>query len=153
MKKRKYSIQRTLVVSSLACILVLCLFLSAAFYFPLSSALNGRYQDKLKDVLTYVEHNADADDLRACIESGVPSERYARFQSFLNAFIDDFELTYLYIAIPSPEEGLMINVVSATSAAEFAAGETDLPLLEKLDAYPRSELERYYSYWDAREIG
>ena len=153
MKKRKSSIQTTLVISSLACILVLCLLLSASFYFPLSIALRERYQDKLMDVLTYVEHQADADDLRACVESGVPSESYARFQAFLNEFIDDFELTYLYIVIPRPEEGLMINVISATSAAEFAAGETDMPLLEKLDAYPRSELESYFSYWDAEEIG
>ncbi len=153
MKERKNSIQTTLVIGSLACILVLCLLLSAAFYFPFSTALRERYQDKLTDVLTYVERQADADDLRACVESGVPSESYARFQTFLNEFIDDFELTYLYFVIPRPEEGLMINVISATSAAEFAAGETDMPLLEKLDAYPRSELERYRSYWDEEEIG
>jgi hypothetical protein len=92
-KERKNSIQTTLVISSLACILVLCLLLSAAFYFPLSKALRERYLDKLTDVLTYVEQQADADDLRECVASGVPSESYARFQAFLNEFIDDFELT------------------------------------------------------------
>ena len=47
-------------ISSLACILVLCLLLSASFYFPLSKALRERYLDRLTDVLTYVERQADA---------------------------------------------------------------------------------------------
>lgn len=151
MRTKKKSIQRSLIFGSLACMLVLCLCLSVSAYFLFSSALYARHRDTLAHVLTHVENQTDADDLRECLKTGVPSEKYAQLQKFLNGFVDDAELSYLYIVIPRPEEGVMVNAISATSAAEFAAGETDLPILYETDAYSRETLERFREHWDDPE--
>lgn len=145
----KKSIHRSLIRGVTEFIALLCLLLSLQSYMMISRPLYARYNDFLSDILLYVEHNTDADDLRECIRTGVPSEKYAELQSFLNGMIDDFQLYYLYICIPVDDEvGTMINVCSATSAAERAAGETDIALLHTSVAYPRDELEEFLAAWE-----
>ena len=69
--------------------------------------------------------------------------------TFLNGLVDRFELRYLYIVIPMEgEQASLVNVCSATSEAERAAGEEDLPLLYVSYAYPREEIQRYIAAWD-----
>ena len=148
----KKSIQKGLILGSLASMLILSLCLSITSYLLISSALYDRHKASLTDVLTYVEHRADADDLRACIESETPSEAYAQLQLLLNGMVDDFRLEYLYVVIPEPASKLMYNVVSATNAKELAAGEQDLALMQPLEAYSYLTLQRYRSYWDEEQV-
>jgi PAS domain-containing protein len=63
--------------------------------------------------------------------------------------VDDYELAYLYIGIMVRDgENVMINVVSATSEEERAAGEGDLELLlDVTEWYEPEELARYASAW------
>ena len=148
----KKPIQRSLLIGCVMFILFLCTALSLQSYCLFSAALYERYNDRLENILTYVESNTDAEDLAVCIESGVTSPAYDRLQTFLNGMIDDFQLTYLYIVIPLDDEaGTMINVVSATSAAEAAEGETDLSLLYTSTSYPKAELARYLTAWNLPE--
>ena len=107
-------------------VLVLASALAAIAYRMISSSIYDHYNDKLLDVIAYVEDKADADDLARCIQSGTHSDAYDQLQLELNDVVDDFGLEYLYIVIPSPD--IMTNVISATSAAEFAAGESNTPL-------------------------
>ena len=145
----KKPIQRSLLIGCAAFILCLCVLLSAQSYLLFSSALYVRYNTFLGNILTYVENNADTADLAECIETGIPSEEYDRLQRFLNRMIDDFGLFYLYIVIPVDDEtGTMVNVVSATSEAERAAGETDMPLLFTTDAYSKATIQRYLKAWN-----
>lgn len=131
-------------------LLVLALLLGLISFGVFSSTLYGRYDSKLKDIITYVEHHADVDDLARCVETGERSDTYREFQTFLNGMVDDLGLEYLYIVIPS--DSVMTNVISATSAEERAAGEEDMPLLATTDAYSAEELARYRSYWDAQDV-
>lgn len=146
----KRPIQRSIILGSSLFLIALVVLLSIVSYFVLSSSVFQRYDTKLRDVITYVEHNVDADDLDACIQAGTHSQKYDALQSMLNILVDDFELEYLYIVIPSPD--VMTNAISATSEAERAAGESDMPLLEETYAYSTEELERYLSYWDSEGI-
>ena len=114
-------------------LLVLALLLGLISFGVFSSTLYGRYDSKLKDIITYVEHHADVDDLARCVETGERSDSYREFQTFLNGMVDDLGLEYLYIVIPS--DSVMTNVISATNAEERAAGEEDMPLLATTDAY------------------
>lgn len=93
----------------------------------LKAALDRRYDSHLKDIITYVDHTVDKDDLRECMRTGVPSEKYNALQQQLNTMVDDFEVLYIYITVPQPD-GIMVNVCSSTSNAERAAGEEDFPL-------------------------
>lgn len=146
----KRSIRRTLIIGSILFVIALCILLSLLTNRLFSAALYDRYQDQLENILTYVEHNIDADDLEECLKTGEPSETYQREQEFLNGMVDDLGLSYLYIVIP--EQDLMYNAISATSAEEFAAGETNMAIMEVSDAYTAEELARYRSYWDTEGV-
>ncbi len=131
---------------------LICILASGLGHLMLSRVATANYRARLGDLLEYVESVADADDLHMCIETGQPSERYAELQDFLNGLVDRFELRYLYIVIPQEgDRTALVNVCSATSEAERAAGEEDLPLLYVSYAYPREEIRRYLSAWDKQE--
>ena len=144
-------IRRSMLRASLLFALILCILLGALSFFVFSRNHYRQYEQHLSEVITHVERHTDADDLRACIESGQTSEKYDALQLFLNGAVDDLGLAYLYIVIP--EEDLMVNAISATSAAEFAAGEDNMALLETSDAYSRAELARFRSFWNSEDIG
>ncbi|MBQ9347167.1 MAG: GGDEF domain-containing protein [Oscillibacter sp.] len=149
----KKPIQRSLLIGCLVFIVCLCASISVLSWSIFSKTLYQDCEVRLRHIITYVEHNLDHEDLAACINSGVPSYKYQRLQQLLNVLVDDYELYYLYIVIPlDTETGTMMNVVSATSAAERAAGETDMPLLLTSDAYPKEEIDRYLEVWKAGGI-
>lgn len=147
----KRPIQRILVMRGALLMLLLCILFSAVSYITFSRTLYSNYNDKLDAVIKYVEHHADVEDLKRCVETGVKSEEYLEYQQFLNGMIDDLELDYLYIVIP--KETVLVNVISATSAAEFAEGATDMDVNEESDAYTPEELQRYRSFWNNETIG
>lgn len=146
----KRPIYRTLLISTAIILAVLCVALAAVSYTTSRSSLYSNLNSRLTEIVSYVEENADADDLELCIEHGRSSAKRDALQEFMNGVVDGFEIEYLYIVIPG--QRVMINVVSATSAEEKAAGETDMLLLEETDAYTQEELDRYRSFWNATEI-
>jgi diguanylate cyclase (GGDEF)-like protein len=149
MVKHKSPINRSIIIGCAALIVALSLLLSLQTRMSFSDALYEQYDARLKNVLMSVEHETDVDDLRECIESGVSSPKRDELQQRLNRMVDDYDLAYLYICIMVKDgQNVMINVVSATSEAERAAGEEDLPLLmDASDWYAPEELARYASAW------
>lgn len=148
----KKPIGRSLLITMLVMFAILCGLVFFVLRWLFSEALYDQFDSKLTGAVTYIENNVDADELKVCLETGKTSEKYDEMQAFLNGMIDDMNFDYIYIVIPSPSEKVMINAVSATSAAERAAGETDMPILSATDAYSTEELARYRSYWDADGI-
>ena len=135
--------QRSLLIACAAFISLLCLVLSVQSYLVFSRSLYARYDSKLYDVLLYIRHHIDVDDLAECIDTGVTSEKYDELQLFLNSVIDDFQLFYLYIVYPdTTSDTTMYNVVSATSAAEIAAGDVEEWPLYYVVEYPPEALAR-----------
>lgn len=147
----KKPMRRQMLRASIIFAVALCILLGAFFYLFFLRVLYRQYDQKLDDVLRYVEHNLDADELRRCVDRGETSERYDQMQTFLNGLIDDLGIEYLYIVIP--EENVMVNVISATSEAEFAAGEGNMPILETTDAYTPEALQQYRSFWNIEGTG
>ena len=148
MNVNKRPIKRALLFRCLVFILLLCILFVILSYFRFSKRLYLDYDSRLENVVDYVERHTDADDLRECIRTGVTSEKFDELQQFLNGMVDDFDLMYLYIVIPDPENGLMYSVCSATSDAERAAGEEDYYLMEPVEGYTRETLNRFLSFWD-----
>lgn len=130
---------------------VLCVIMSVIASVFFSRSLYAQFDAKLIGVITYIENNIDTEDMKTCLKTGVPSEKYNETQLFLNNMIDDLGCKYIYIVIP--KDPYMVNLISATSAEEFAAGAENMPLLEQGDWYTSEELAKYASYWDAEEIG
>ena len=134
-------------IISFVAVALLVLFLS---YTMASSILHRRNKDTLSRIITYVEENIDVEDLYSCKQSQVKSEKYLELQEFLNDIVDNFNVEYLYII--DPTSGVMTNVISATSAEEKAAGETDMVIGETTDAYSKEQINRYKSYWNKTDI-
>lgn len=153
MKNKKRSIRFSLLTGCVVFICLMCLALSLQSYLLISDALYRRYDSKLKEVVTYVSHKMDADDMRECINTGTKSPTYQRTQAFLNELIDEFDLAYLYTLIPGKKgSNSMTNVISATSAAERARGETDLPLLLVSKDYSSKEVAKYADAFGRKDI-
>lgn len=148
MDHRKKTLRKSLLTAGIISIILVSFVFTAASFFMFSRSMYSRYDAQLTNIVTYVEHHIDADDLNKCYETGERSEKYNELQKFLNSTVDDLGLIYLYIVVPEPDNGIMINVISATNAEEIAAGEEDMPLRETTDAYTVKELRRFRSAWD-----
>lgn len=146
----KHPMWRGLLIAILAMILISGALVALLLRWHFSKSLYEQFDSKISSAITYIEHNIDADDMKQCLETGVPSEKYNELQLFLNGMIDDLGLDYIYIVIP--KEYTLVNAISATSAAEFAAGEDNIPLLEENEAYDPETLAQFRSYWDEEDI-
>ena len=144
-------IKRTLLILSVFVIVVLCGLTTLLSYLFVSSIIEKDNSERLTDIVSYIETRVDADDLKACRDTGVKSAKYVELQAFLNEFIDEFDIVYLYIVVPTKTE--LVNVISATSQEERDAGEDDLELGEISDAYTEEELKPYCDLYGKKEIG
>ncbi len=151
MEKPRKTIQKSVTVGCILSVLLLCVLLSVPCYLLFSSALYRQYDARLGNVLSYVEHRTDADDLRQCIRSGQPSESYRLLEKLLEDVADDFDLYFLYIVIPAEERGVMVNVVSATNTAQRGGEKIEIPMLAESEAYAPKMLHKYAAVWDSRE--
>lgn len=146
--ERKNQIERPigkgLIIAFLIMLIISSMIVFVLFHWHFSRSLYAQFNSKLTGAITYIENNTDADDLKNCLETGVPSEKYEKLQLFLNGMIDDLGFDYIYIVIP--KETTLVNAISATSAAEFAAGEDNIPLLEENEAYDPETLDMFASY-------
>ena len=146
----KSPIKRTLIISSII------LSISVLFLVTLISILlvhelaHSRNEKDLGLIINYVESKTDVDDLYECKQTGVKSEQYLKFQVFLNELVDSFDVDYLYIVDPS--NGVMTNVISATSKEEKENGEVDMEIGETTNAYSPKEIERYNRAWNQEGI-
>lgn len=146
MFKCKRPIGRSMLFFGGMFILILCILMSIQSAGMLKRALMRSYTSHLSDVVTYVEHSVDTEDLQQCLRTRTPSEKYRQLQQQLNTMVDDYELLYLFIALPK-DDGYrsFYNVCSATSNAEREAGEEDLPLMfDAAEFYTPSQLQPYF---------
>lgn len=147
----KRPMQRVLIVGCMTFLLVLSAALSVFSYSVFSSWFYRRYNSELAHVVLNVRDAVDVDDLQQCVRTGVPSQKFNELQQFLNYYVDDFELAYLYISYP--EDGNMVSVCSATNDAERAEGEGDWPLLYVMEGeYTPEGLQPYIDAWDHEGI-
>lgn len=148
----KRPMQRSLLLTCSAFMLLMCVVLSVRTYVAFTSWFYGQYNANLAHVIAGVEHIVDVDDLQECIRTGVPSPEFDRLQAILNEYVDDYELAYLYISIPQAD-GVMVSVCSATSEAERATGEEDWPLMYRIeDYYTPQSIAPYLDAWDKSGI-
>ncbi len=149
----KRPMQRSLLLGSAVFVVLMCVVLSLQTYFTFSGWYYEQYNANLANVIMCVGHNLDVDDLQECVNTGVPSKKYAELQEFLNECVDDFNLAYLYVSIPR-SDGVMVSVCSATSEAEREAGDDeDWPLLYEItDEYTPQSIQPYVDAWETTGI-
>lgn len=152
METYKRPMQRSLLLGSCIFVVLMCALLSAQTYLTFSKWYYDQYDENLSNVIEGVGHHIDIDDLQECVHTRQPSEKYDQLQSFVNEYVDDYDLAYLYIVIPQPD-GTMISVCSATSDAEREAGDEDWPLMyEETGGYTPESIKPYLEAWDTTGI-
>ena len=153
MRVYKRPMQRSLVFSCIVFLTLMCTVISTQTFFTFSSWFYEEYNRNLAHMIRGLEHHIDVDDMQQCVHTRTPSAKHAELQEFLNEYIDDYGLDYLYISIPH-EDGVMVTVCAGTSAAERAAGDdTDWPLLyEDRESYTTESIKPYLEAWDTTGI-
>lgn len=141
----KKPIHRTMLRYGIFFLVILCILISAQSYAVLRSVLTQRYNAHTENVLEYIEHITDVDDLQECIKTGVSSPKRDELQRQFNIMVDDYDLLFIYVLIPVDDgQGTVINIISSTNEEERANGETDLELLFTTSDYYSAEQLRPY---------
>ena len=146
----KKPIRKTVLISSIVFLIVLCTFITTICYFTFSNVSYRNFDERIETTINYVSSISDGDELERCLENKEKSEKYLELQEDLNLLVDDLKLEYLYIVIPYKEK--MVNIISATSLAEKAEGAEDMPILDESYEYPEKILKKYLSAMEKDEI-
>ncbi len=149
-KRVKRPIRRSLLIVMISMFAVLCILLSIIASVFFSKALYAQFDSKLTGVITYVENNIDADDLKTCIDTGVTSAKYDETQQLLNKLVDSIDVEYIYIIIP--KETVLVNAITSTSTKEFEEGQDNLPILFEADWFTKDEVAKFKAFWGSDGI-
>lgn len=145
-------LRRSLLLGCSVFIVVLCALSSLQSTLMFRKSIYNRYNSFLSHVIYYVDLKIDREDTIHCLETGETGEKYSELQSFLNEYVDAFNLTYLYIIKFNEEKTALVNICSATSQAERDAGEEDMPFLMVTYAYDQETIDKYVAAWSANEV-
>ncbi len=118
MLENKKPLRRSIFIGCSVFIVFLCLVLSILTYRTYTSSLYHSYEERMTDIINYVESHIDKDDLSQCVATGVESEKYYELVSFMDGIMEDFDIHYLYILMPVDVDGtpVMMNIISADTA-------------------------------------
>ena len=114
----KCPLRRSISTACALFFLVLSLILSVATYLLYTSSMYARYEKELTSVESFVEAQIDHDDMAECARTGVESEKYRTFQSFLDNFIDQFQdVHYIYLMkVLEPNDPVQIRVICTANS-------------------------------------
>ena len=118
-------LRRSISIVSVLFFAALSLILSFATYRIYTSTMLRRYQKQMTSIVDYVEQHIDHEDMSACAQTYVESEKYKEFQAFFDEFIDYYEdVHYLYI-IKVIDPDVPINIRDICSANSTYEKEND----------------------------
>ncbi|MBR0099177.1 MAG: diguanylate cyclase [Treponema sp.] len=116
----KKPLGRSISTGCIVFVALLCLVLSLVNQAIYKRGLYARYEEHIRDLLTFVQSQIDTDDLANCIKTGEKSPKYLELQKFMDTFKDNVKLQYLYVIRPlgkNPPDNVM-NIIAAMSSYE-----------------------------------
>ncbi|MBP5283095.1 MAG: GGDEF domain-containing protein, partial [Treponema sp.] len=114
----KRPLSRSITVSCIIFILLLCAVLGVVTYLNYKRTLYQRYEAYISDILRYVDRHIDDDDLANCVKTLKRSEKYDELERFMDGVREDFDIHYLYILTPQNFGGKW-NIMSVISAETY----------------------------------
>ncbi len=155
MPERRRPLKLSILVGCCMFLAALCIILSYATYMAFSHSLYNVCQQRLDDIIGYVESHIDKDDLSECSRTGVESEKYKELMAFMDNICDNFGIHYLYICMPVYENDHygMKNVLSADTTYNRQYNPDGLYLgYVTEDEYSEEEVKNFLSYVDNDDI-
>ncbi|MBE5845745.1 MAG: GGDEF domain-containing protein [Butyrivibrio sp.] len=135
---------------------LLCVSLCVLNYFMQRNALYKRYEQYISDILYYVDHHIDDEDLFNCIETNTESEKYKQTLLFMDQIMNDFSIHYLYCLQPINlnETGNVKVILSAEDDYNrYVDTEGNLYLgWVSDDEYDLATVKKFYQIMDKEEI-
>lgn len=148
MKIYNKPLKRSIFLGCFVFFVLLCLILSILTYSTYTKSLYRSYEERMTDIINYVENHIDIEDLSECVRTEVESDKYKELMVFMDGIMEDFDIHYLYIVYPiMGDEPCMVNILSADTkyGREF---EPDGYYLCSV-AYDDYELDELKLYYDA----
>ena len=153
-KEYRKPLKKSIFIGCSVFIILLCFILSIITYRTYNRSLYNAYQDRMRDIIEYVESHIDIDDLDECVRTGVESEKYKELVAFMDGIMEDYDIHYLYLVTPvSVDPPLMMNIISADTA-EGRATDPDGYYLGYVaqDDYDPAEIQRYFDAYGKEDI-
>ncbi len=120
--KSKKKISRSLLTGTLLILLALGIGLGVQGTSTYREGMMERYQAHLESLLRLTATQIDADDLAACIDSGVKSEQFEKEQAYLDQMKETCDIKYVYVVKPlnTNASDNMMNILAGVSEQERA---------------------------------
>ena len=121
MIKIRKPLNRSILIGTIAFILILCVILGITQLYSDRRMLYARYEAYIESILHYVAADIDADDLAECMRTGVESEKYRALQTLLDQFRDRLDIHFIYVIEPlntEPKDNIR-NVIAGVSKYEY----------------------------------
>lgn len=156
MRAYKKPLGRSIAIGCVLFTAILCLALSVLNYFSERSALYGRYETYITDILHFVDRHIDDEDLKRCIDSGEESEQYKQTLLLMDGIMNEFSIHYLYAIKPlnRNETGNVMSVFSAEddyNRYEDTEGNLYLGWISD-DEFDRQTVDQFFSIMEQDEI-
>ncbi|MBR1635818.1 MAG: diguanylate cyclase [Lachnospiraceae bacterium] len=156
MKRYKKPMYRSITIGCIAFIIILSVALSVMTYIFYSQSIYGKYEEEMTNILNLVESQIDEDDLYDCVNMLTESKTYKKLQKYMDNFVDNYNVHYLYILKPlntNPEDNVM-SVCSANSTYEKEHDPDNVLHLGDTvgDAYSPELAQRFFDIMEQDEI-
>ena len=155
MDKHRKPIKRTIIIYSFVFITLLCISMSILSYSSYSESLYKACDERMLDIIDYVEAHIDHDDLYECVLTCVESEKFKEMGLFMDSIMEDFDIHFLYILRPTGDNSgnTVINVFSADTAYGRETDPDGYYLgLELDDVYSEEELQKYLDAYEKEDV-
>lgn len=109
--------KKSILMGCLAFVTMLCLVLSILTYRTYTQSLYHAYEERMTDIIEYVDSHIDYEDLEECVRRKRESDKYRELRDFCDGIMEDFDVHFLYIVYPvSKTPPHMMNILSADTA-------------------------------------
>ena len=118
--KKERALSTNLFIGSMLFLVALFAAVVAVNFFVQKKTIYGIHEREMAEVIRYVESYIDKDDLYHCFKTGKTSEKYDRLQEFMDRFIDNYGLHYLYLIHPekTAEGYRAVNIICGNTMYE-----------------------------------
>ena len=144
-EKKTRTISQFIILCSGGLILLLLLLIITVNYNVQKNLIYDRYENQMAEVLRYVKSHIDVDDLEQVWRTRVKTDTYNELQEFMDDFVDNYDVHYLYIGYPEidGDEIHFYSLCSANSTEDKEKGEDYLIYLgdDAAGAYTRQLIQ------------
>ena len=156
MAKYNKPLNRSITVVCAIFIVLLSIVLSLVTFRIYTTAMYGKFQSDMTNVITYVQSHIDNDDLAECVETLTESKKYKKLQTFMDDFVDHYDVHYLYILKPL-NANPTYNMMSVCSASTTYEKENEPEMVLHLgdtpeDAYSSETAQEFIDILNGKEL-